>query len=154
MLDLLKGFFDQKLDPQTAGDENLRLKTFELAGAALMVELMESDHRLDERESREFIRVLKSTFHLAADEVAEIVKLANRQASDATSLYEFTRLINDNYPYADKLQLMENLWRLAFADEKLDKYEESLIRRIADLIHVSHSDFIQTKLKVRGKQNS
>ena len=65
-------------------------------------------------------------------------------------MYEFTRLINDHYSYEQKTGLVENLWRLAFADENLDKYEEGLIRRVADLIHVSHGDFIKTKLKIRG----
>lgn len=150
MIDALKNFFDQKLTPDEAGNEAQRLKQFELAGAALMVELMETDHELDERESREFVRVLQETFALDNGETEEIVSLARETARDATSLYEFTRLINDHYSYPDKVLLIENLWRLAFADDRLDKYEEGLIRRVADLIHVRHGDFIQAKLKMRG----
>ncbi|MCB1670984.1 MAG: TerB family tellurite resistance protein [Pseudomonadales bacterium] len=150
MFELLKNLFDQKLNSASATDESQRLKAFELAGAALMVELMESDYNLDSRESREFDRVLQETFGLAREEVDEIVALARQTAQDSTSLYEFTRLINDNYSYEDKVGLIQNLWRLAFADDDLDKYEESLIRQIADLIYVSHSDFIQAKLRVRG----
>ena len=150
MIDFLKTFFDQNLRPDSAETESQRLKAYELAGAALMVELMQTDQQLDERENSEFIAVLRDTFRLDHDEVDEIVRLAHEQADNATSLYEFTRLINDNYSYQDKVLLIENLWRLAFADDKLDKYEEGLIRRVADLIHVSHGDFIQAKLKVRG----
>ncbi len=149
MIDMLKTFFELKLSPNSADDEDTKLKACELAGAALMVELMQSDDELDDRESEEFIRVLKETFQLASADIHEIIALAHEQARDATSLYEFTRLINDNYDYKDKVRLIENLWRLAFADAKLDKYEESLIRRISDLIHVSHGDFIQTKLRVK-----
>jgi uncharacterized tellurite resistance protein B-like protein len=148
MIDLLKTFFEQKLSPAGTDDEKQKIKTYELAGAALMVELMQTDHQLDERESAEFIRVLGETFQLDSADIDEIVSLAHEQASHATSLYEFTRLINDNYDYRDKVRLIANLWRLAFADEKLDKYEEGLIRRVADLIHVSHGDFIQAKLQV------
>jgi uncharacterized tellurite resistance protein B-like protein len=148
MIDLLRTFFDQKLSPVGTNDENQKIKMCQLAGAALMVELMQTDDQLDDRESAEFIRVLGETFQLDPADLDEIVVLAHEQASHATSLYEFTRLINDNYDYRDKVQLIDNLWRLAFADQRLDKYEESLIRRIADLIHVSHSDFIQTKLRV------
>jgi len=150
MIDFLKNFFDQNLSPGTTDNEDQKLKSYELAGAALMVELMQTDHQLDERESEEFIKVLLETFQLDPAEVDEIVGLAHEQAGQATSLYEFTRLINDNYSYQDKVRLIENLWRLVFADEKLDKYEEGLIRRVADLIHVSHGDFIQAKLKVKG----
>ena len=150
MIDFLKTFFDQKLSPASTDDEDQKLKAYELAGAALMVELMHTDHQLDARETEEFIKVLRETFQLDTEEVDEIVSLAQEQADHATSLYEFTRLINDNYSYDEKVQLIENLWRLAFADEKLDKYEEGLIRRVADLIHVSHGDFIQAKLRVKN----
>ena len=74
---------------------------------------------------------------------------AEAQASQATSLYEFTRLINDEYDYDEKLRLIENMWRIAFSDDELDKYEEHLIRKVSELIYVSHSDFIRLKLKVR-----
>ena len=150
MIDLFKKFFDQKLSPGSSADDAQKLKACELAGAALMVELMQSDHQLDQRESAEFIKVLEETFLLDPGDIDEIVNMAHEQASQATSLYEFTRLINDNYAYKDKVQLIQNLWRLAFADDELDKYEEGLIRRIADLIHVSHGDFIQAKHRVRG----
>ena len=77
------------------------------------------------------------------------MELAQTQAKEATSLYEFTRLINDDYDYKQKVELIENMWRIAFSDNNLDKYEDHLIRKISDLIYVSHSDFIKAKLKVR-----
>jgi uncharacterized tellurite resistance protein B-like protein len=151
MIEMIKTFFEKHLDPGDIEDEASKLKTYELAGAALMIELMHSDHQLDERETREFLRVLEDTFELDHDEMEEITELAKQEADQAISLYDFTRLINDNYQYQDKVKLIENLWRLAFADENLDKYEESMIRQVAELIYVRHSDFIQAKLKVRSK---
>ena len=148
---MIKTYFEKHLDPGDCKDEESILKTYELAGAALMVELMQSDHKLDERESQEFIRVLKQTFTLDQSEIEEITLLAEEEATQSTSLFEFTRLINDNYAYTDKVRLIENMWRLAFADEILDKYEESLIRQIAELIYVKHSDFIQAKLKIKNQ---
>lgn len=152
MLGLLKSLFERRMDPAAASAGGA-MRPFELAGAALMVELMRSDQQLDPREQDEFIRVLRQTFGLEQHDIEEIRTLAARQAEDATSLFEFTRLVNDHYCYKDKVTLIENLWRLAFADQRLDKYEEGLIRRVADLIHVSHGDFIQAKLKVRGSRS-
>ena len=86
---------------------------------------------------------------MSEEELGELVKLAESEANQATSLYEFTRLINDEYDYKEKVELIENMWKIAFSDEQLDKYEEHLIRKISDLIYVSHSDFIKTKLNVR-----
>ncbi|MDP2091517.1 MAG: TerB family tellurite resistance protein, partial [Pseudohongiella sp.] len=82
------------------------------------------------------------------------ILLAEKEAQQAVSLYDFTSLINEGYGYEEKLLLVENLWRVALADEHLDKYEEQLIRKTSDLIYVSHSDFIKTKLKVRDELKS
>ena len=69
MLDKLKHFFEQKLSTDSVADEEQRLKSFELAGAALMVEIMEADHELDDSESAEFVRVLEESFKLAPEEI-------------------------------------------------------------------------------------
>ena len=151
MLDAIKNFFEQHLNPAARpGSQFDPDQACRLAAAALMVELMETDRHLDERESREFLGVLRETFSLEAEDLDALVKLARDEAADATSLFQFTRLINDHYNYARKTDLIAAMWRLAFADERLDKYEESLIRQVADLLYVSHSDFIQAKLRSRG----
>jgi len=155
MINAIKSFFENKLSAASDEEHNTDLlQKFELASATLMIEVMNSDHELDERETAAFISVLQNSFQLTADQVSEIVDLAEQEAKQATSLYEFTRLINDNYDYQQKVQLIENMWKIAFSDEKLDKYEDSLIRKISELIYVSHSDFIQTKLRVRGRTSA
>ena len=60
---------------------------------------------------------------------------------------EFTRLLNDNLSRSERINIIENLWRVAYADSVLDKYEEYYIRKVADLLYVAHSDYIKTKLK-------
>ncbi len=149
MLSTIKSFFDNKLSASSEGTAQTTARKLNLASAALMIEVMNSDHQLDDREAAAFLEVLSSSLGLAEDEVEELVELAEKQAQKATSLYEFTRLINDHYDYVQKVELIENMWRIAFSDETLDKYEEHLIRKISDLIYVSHSDFIKTKLIAR-----
>ena len=100
MLSSFKKFFDSKI-ANTEEEISSSVKKADLACAALLIEVINSDHELDERE------------------------------------------------YEEKVGLIENMWRIAFSDEQLDKYEEHLIRKISDLIYVSHSDFIKTKLNVR-----
>lgn len=149
MLSTIKSFFETKLTEVSTNSSERTARQLNLASAALMIEVMNSDHQLDEREAAAFLDVLSSSLDLPEKELEELVELAEQQAKQATSLYEFTRLINDHYNYVQKVELVENMWRIAFSDETLDKYEEHLIRRIADLIYVSHSDFIKTKLTAR-----
>jgi uncharacterized tellurite resistance protein B-like protein len=149
MLSAIKSFFDTKLTETSTNSAEKTAKQLKLASAALLIEVMNSDHQLDDRETAAFLEVLRSSLEVSEEELEELVELAEKQAQQATSLYEFTRLINDHYDYSQKVGLIENMWKIAFSDETLDKYEESLIRKIADLIYVSHSDFIKSKLIAR-----
>ena len=125
-------------------------RRLQLAAAALLIELARADYRDDEREQQVIADAVQTTFDLDADTVAELVDEARRHASDATSLYEFTSLLNQHFGEEEKIDLIRQLWRVAFADGTLDKYEDHLIRKIAELLYVSHSQFIRTKLEVLG----
>lgn len=153
MIKSIKSFFEKNLANSTEEETRAAIvsKT-ELSCAALMIEVMNSDHELDEREAEEFVRVLQQSLHIKPEDLGELVELAKAEAKQATSLYEFTKLINNNYDYAQKLLLIENMWRIAFSDEKLDKYEDHLIRKISELIYVSHRDFIKSKLKIKNAE--
>jgi uncharacterized tellurite resistance protein B-like protein len=124
-----------------------------LITAALMIEVMQADFSLDEREQQAFISVLKQSFDLDENEVIELEELAHAKIEEATSLYEFTRQINDNFSAGEKLELIQNMWRVAFADGEIDRYEDGVIRRVAELIYVAHSDFIRMKLEVKNAQS-
>ena len=149
MLSAIKQFFEEKLsitDEQATEQDH---KKIELATAALMFELMRTDERIDAREKDALASALRQTFGLEQDSLKELVSMAETAATQATSLYEFTSLINESYSYEQRVQLIENLWRVAFADHQLDRYEEHMIRTVGDLIYIKHSDFIRTKLKVK-----
>jgi uncharacterized tellurite resistance protein B-like protein len=153
MIDSIRRFFESKIANEKE-EQSSSVNRLDLACAALLIEVMKSDYELDQRETDEFLAVLKATFELDDDDVNELAELAEKEALDATSLYEFTKLINDGYDYQQKLSLIKNMWRIAFSDDELDKYEEHLIRRVSELIYISHSDFIRTKLNVRSSKES
>ena len=94
-------------------------------------------------------RLLKNTLHLSEQDLETLLRKADAAVDNATSLYEFTRLINEHYCYDDKRALVQCMWQVAYADASLDKYEEHLIRRVAELIYLSHEDFIRTKHAAR-----
>lgn len=119
-----------------------------LAAAALLIEMTRADYTVESAEKQALEAVLQNALGLTAEEVAELLHLAGSAADRATSLYEFTRLINDHYSPDEKLSLIEAMWQVAFADGDLDKYEERLIRQVSDLIHVPHKEFIRLKLEV------
>ena len=91
-------------------------------------------------------QTLNKVYKVNEKDIEELINESKKKVSESTSLYEYTRLINDLCDSEDKIRLISNLWSIAFADKHLDKYEEYLIRKISDLLHVSHKDFIQQKL--------
>lgn len=149
MLLAIKQFFEEKLTLNAGQTAQQNGKKIELATAALMIELMRTDSHIDAREKDTLALVLREAFALEQDSLQELLNLAETAATQATSLFEFTSLINERYSYEQRVQLIKNLWRVAFADHTLDRYEEHMIRRIGDLIYIKHSDFIRTKLQVK-----
>ena len=115
---------------------------------ALLVAVATIDQFFDDSEFKKLQLLLAEAFALSQEEVSALVKLARQEAAEATSLYQFTRLINQYCDQKHKYQLTCNLWQMASADGRLDRYEEHIIRRIGELIHPSHSDFIRAKYHV------
>jgi len=142
LIDRIKQFFTAEIASKAGADVEHQQR---LATASLMVEIMVIDRQLDNTERDVIRRLLEKQFELSKDEIDQLVKLAHQEVAESTSLYQFTRLINDHFDEQKKVGLIENLWRVAYVDNELDKHEEALIRRIAELIYVSHSDFIRTK---------
>ena len=125
---------------------------YHVATAALLVEMMRADYEVRPGEREAVLRALGAAFDdLSADETRDLLARAEERADDATSLYEFTRFINGELDHEQKAHIVELLWRVAYADGDLDKYEEHLVRRIADLIHVPHSVFIRMKHRAQGE---
>lgn len=149
MLDSIKAFFDEKL-ANSSSAELLPASRTQIACAALLIEVMKADQELDEREKHELVSLLKSSLRVKTEDLQELMRLAQEEADHATSLYGFTSLINKEYNYPQKLQLVQDMWRIAFSDEQIDMYEDHLIRKISDLIYVSHTDFIKAKIIARG----
>ena len=132
---------------ETGAERELRQR---LAAAALLIETARADFSEDGVEEAVLTTLLCETLGLDAAQVSELLVQASAQLDEAASLYDFTRVINDHYSAAQKLELITNMWRVAYADGRLDKYEEYLIRQVAELTYVPHSDYIRAKLVAKA----
>ena len=116
-----------------------------LATAVLMLDVARADHVFDETEFDEVLKLAEAHFDLTAEESAELVNEADDKAEKLTSLHEFTQLLHNNLDENEKAGIVEMLWRIAFADGRLDKYEDSLVLKISDLLHVSRGRVMKLK---------
>lgn len=150
MIDQFKSFFDNFLgtDNGTPASEEHRLH---LATAALLIEMTRVDEHIKPEEQATLAAGIRSTFDLTEKETDELISLAEQEAHDATCYHAFTSLINDGFSREQKIRVVEMLWEIAYADQELDMYEEHLVRKLSELLYVSHSDFIAAKLRIKAK---
>jgi len=140
--DLLSNFSNQEEEI-----EDEKISSLDKACSALLIEVAYADKVFDESEINSLKDSLKETYNIDEEIINELISDAKKTVDESTSLYEYTRVVNDEFDYSDKLELLSRIWKLAFADGNLDKYEDHLIRKISDLIHISHADFIKIKLE-------
>ena len=142
-------FFKKIFQTQETEDPTVDDKTSTKACIALLLETSMADEILDESELMTLKNTLQKDFQIDEDEIDELIDLAKENVEDSTSLYEFTRDINDNLDAAERVKLIESMWKIAYADGNIDKYEEHIIRKVSNLIYVAHSDFIKAKLSAK-----
>ena len=145
MLDKIKQYFSNEL---ALDDSNNAEHSLQLACAALLIELSRADYQQDEAEQQAIEKALNKSFALSGEELKTLITLAEEENREAISLYQFTNLIKDNYSPEQRFELVKMLWQVAIADGNIDKYEDHLIRKVADLIYLPHSEFIRAKLAV------
>ena len=120
-------------------------QTILLAAITLLVEVAKADHNLSSEEEIKLTELVSQHFGKADHEAAELISLAISNSKEATSLFEFTSVINENYSEEQKFQLITSMWKIAYSDLSIDKYEEHLIRKVADLIYLPHVNYIEAK---------
>jgi uncharacterized tellurite resistance protein B-like protein len=120
-----------------------------MAAAMLLLEVAWADQNITEAEVASTRDAVQAMFKLTNEQVQALVDRAKSEHDTAISMYPFTRSVNDALSMEEKRQLILLLWRLAGSDSSVDVHEEYTIRRIADLLYVSHDDFIAAKLEAR-----
>ena len=118
-----------------------------LATCILLLEVSKSDDSFDDIEKEKILSILEQNFNLNTQQTNFLFKIADKKNDEMISLYEWTAKINELCSYSDKKKLMRFLWDIAYADGRIDKYEDYTIRKISDLLYVKHSDLIKAKLR-------
>lgn len=121
----------------------------ELAAAALLVEVMAADDQWQAVEESSIRDALLNSLQLSPEDCDALLDSAKEQHQHANDLYAMTRQINDHYSPEQKYALVLGMWKVAWADGELDRYEDHTIRKVAELIYVPHDLFIKAKLEAK-----
>lgn len=145
-LQRLHGLLRSPRSVDESGEQAIRL-----AAAVLLVEMARADADHDGLEREALRRELEQRFGLDPDSAQALLEAAERTADESVSLHGYIDDINSGLDYPQKLSVLKMLWQVAYADGRLHRYEEHLMRRFADMLHLSHTDFIRLKLQVLGE---
>lgn len=156
MFEYLKSLISPKEELNTENDnrvEDCDKKKIPVATCALLVEMAKADGEISEDERKKIISLMRETFNLEDECVNELIELSEEKIKESISLYEFTSIINDEFTIEEKFELLKNLWKLIYVDEKLNMYEDHLVKKIGGMIGVDHKKIIQAKLIVKEEMN-
>ena len=146
MLNSIREFFDRHIGAAPVVDET---QSIQLATAALLVEVARIDRAFTERERAVVQRAVRERFGLSEPDAATLIELAEAEVSHAHDYFQFTSLVNRHFSAQQKLRIIELMWRVAYADDELSAHENHLMRRIADLLHIPHGDYIAAKTRAQ-----
>lgn len=145
----LEALLDSSAPEHTPADEEHAIR---LAAAALLVEVARADFDFDAEEELALESLLRRHYDLTEDEAVLLREEANKRVEYSVSLFEFTRTLHERLDERQKSELMGRLWAVAFADGRLDKYEDAMVHKIGELLYVPRSEVMRRKLLARPEE--
>ena len=148
MIDLVKRFFGKSAvgSPADKGEETSH--DVRIAACALLLEMANIDGHFSESERESIVFILKRDYQLSDEHAAALIQAAGEELKRSIDLWQFTTLINQNYSTDEKLQIIEMIWKIVYVDGRLDKHEDYLAHKLANLLRLTHKQLIDAKLKV------
>ncbi len=122
-----------------------RESALRLATAVLMVEIARADHIFEQSEFERLLALIASHFELSPEDAADLVDHARETTEEVAHLHDFTQLLHSHLTETEKARIVGLLWQVAYADGRLDKYEDSLVLKISDLLYVSRGRVMRLK---------
>ena len=141
MLNKIKSFFEPKIqDTEISMSEKLHF-----AAAALLIEVAYADSSIEKIEKDKMVNILHTKFDIEQSKINDLIKLTEEEIKNSISMFEFTNIVNKNFEDDERFNLIVAMWEIAYADGDLDKYEEAIIRKVADLLYIPHGKLMKAK---------
>jgi uncharacterized tellurite resistance protein B-like protein len=148
MIESIKRFFGKipvaRADASQTGDHDIKVAT-----CALLVEMARIDESFTVQETAIILHILKTQHGLSEEHAEALIAEAEKELVESVDLWQFSRLINENYSREEKISILETLWQVVFVDGKMDQYEDYLMHKMSNLLRLSHKELIDAKMKIR-----
>ena len=132
-----------------AAPEQDEFERIQLATCVILLEVAKSDDEFSSIEKTTVAAILQKKFDLSTEDIEELMEMASKRREESIDLWQFTHLINETYTKEEKIKIVEAAWRIIYADDKLDKYEDHFVHKLAMLLQLKHNELIEAKLRVK-----
>ena len=153
MIDIVKRFFSKSKEDDSDDKSQKTEHDLRVATCALFVEMARIDETFTEEEMETIISILNEKYGLSRELADALIEEANKELDDSVDLWQFARLINENYSTDEKIEIVETLWQIVYVDGKMDQYEHYLMNKLKNLLRLTHGQLIDAKLKVKHSKN-
>jgi uncharacterized tellurite resistance protein B-like protein len=152
MIDVIKRFFGKSPAAGSPWDHRASSHDIHVAVCALCVEMARIDEHFSPEELKTVLSILKAKYQLSSDHAEALIASADKALEESVDLWQFARLINENYTPEEKIAIIEILWQIVYVDGKMDDHEHYLMNKLSNLLRLSHDQLIDAKLKVLKKK--
>ena len=148
MIDVVKRFFNKATVKVSEASNQNTEHDIRVATCALFVEMARIDEKFTDAEVNTILSILKERYDLSTEHADALIAEAERELEQSVDLWQFAKLINENYSNDEKIEIIETLWRIVYVDGKMDQYEHYLMNKLQNLLRLTHDQLIAAKLKV------
>jgi uncharacterized tellurite resistance protein B-like protein len=148
MFNILKKLLTDELNAGAQASGINQPHKLHVATCAILLEMAKVDGEFSDEERKNITSVFKTKYVLTDDEISSLIDAAETELESSIDMWQFTHMINKNYSLEEKKGIIETIWQVAYADGRLDKHEDYLMHKLAELLNISHKDLINAKLKV------
>ena len=149
MIDIVKRFFSKTKVNNSNTEKQNTVHDLCVATCALFVEMARIDGTFTQAELETILSILKEKYGLSGEHADALIEEADKKRDQSVDLWQFARLINENYSTDEKIEVVENLWQIVYVDGKMEQYEHYLMNKLKNLLRLSHNQLIDAKLKVK-----
>jgi uncharacterized tellurite resistance protein B-like protein len=154
MLDIIKRFFNKTKVNNSGTEKQNTERDLCVATCALFVEMARIDGTFTQAELETILSILKDKYGVSGEHADALIEEADKERDQSVDLWQFARLINENYSTDEKIDVVETLWQIVYVDGKMDQYEHYLMNKLKNLLRLSHNQLIDAKLKVKYSRNT
>ncbi|MDQ7837184.1 MAG: TerB family tellurite resistance protein [Thermodesulfobacteriota bacterium] len=156
MLGIIKSFFKKEMaiGSEVQSKDAAYTDKVQVATCALLLEMACADNEFSTDEEEHIIETVKRHFSLPEKATDKLIELSERERKASIDLWQFARLIRNNYSVEQKMELIKLIWKVIYVDGILDKHEDYLVHKLAKLLGLDHKQLIDAKMEVLRKSSS